>query len=379
MDKKPDKKPKILLWGTFDTKQPRIRILIEGIMASGYDLDLISYNIWAGYSDKSLIKGAFKRIRVLILLVFAYIEMLFKYIFSRKHDFILISYPGLLDIFVVYPFAKLRGERIIWDVFIPMYECVVEDRKLFSPPSIWARGLYCLEYLVLRLVDRAFLDTKAHARYLEEQYKLPDNVIGHVFVGAENCFLNEAERVREDKPFEVLFFGKFIPLQGIETIIEAAKLIQEKEADVRFKIVGQGQESDKIDDLIRMYGLKNVERIKWLDYPDLITAIRNADVCLGIFGKTNKTQNVIPNKVFQALAMNKPVITLDTPAIRELYDLGSFKNLLLVRDNRPETLSEAILQYKNEPLEHLETLKTDYTLIGKQFMEFLNCTTERNI
>lgn len=343
-------------------------------MASGYDLDLISYNIWAGYSDKSLIKGAFKRTKVLILLVFAYIEMIVKYIFSRKNDFILISYPGLMDIFVLYPFALLRGEKIIWDVFIPMYECVVEDRKLFSPQSIWARGLYWLEYLALRLADKVFLDTKAHARYLEKQYKLQDGVVGQVFVGAESCFFNETERIRADKPFEVLFFGKFIPLQGIETIIDAANLLEEKEADVRFKIVGQGQESDKIDDMISRYGLKNVERIKWLDYPDLITAIRDTDICLGIFGKTNKTKNVIPNKVFQALAMNKPVITLDTPAIRELYELGSFKNLLLVRDNSPEALSEAILHYKNEPFVYSETLKTDYKLIGRQFIEFMNHT-----
>jgi len=344
-------------------------------MASGFDLGLISYNIWAGYSDKSLIKGAFKRIRVLILLVFAYIEMLVNYIFSRKNDFILISYPGLMDIFVLYPFALLRGEKIIWDVFIPMYECVIEDRKLFSPKSICAKGLYWLEYIALRLADRVFLDTKAHARYLEKQYKLQDGLVGRVFVGAENCFFNDTQRVQKDKPFEVLFFGKFIPLQGLETIIGAAKLLQEKEADVRFKIVGQGQESDKIDDLISLYELKNVERIKWLDYPDLIAAVNETDICLGIFGKTNKTQNVIPNKVFQALAMNRPVITLDTPAIRELCDLGDFKNLLLVGDNRPETLSEAILRYKNRPFEHLETLKIDYKLVGKQFAEFMNYTT----
>jgi glycosyltransferase involved in cell wall biosynthesis len=370
-----NKKARILLWGTYDAAQPRIKILVEGIKDSNFDLDVINCDIWGKHSDKSLIKGFFSKFGIFLSLVSGYKKALGAYVFSGKHgkkyDYVLVAHPGLLDIFALYPFAKLRGERIIWDVFIPAYECIVEDRGLLSAQSLKARMLYRIEYTAARLADRIFLDTKAHARYFERRFKLPENSVGCVFVGAEECFFAPAIEKVETEPFEALFFGKFIPLQGVETIVEAARIIQEKGVDVRFKLVGHGQESDKIDAMLASYGLKNIEKVKWLDYVDLINAIKETDVCLGVFGKTEKAQNVIPNKVFQALAMNKPVITLDTPAIRELYEYGSFKNLLLVKDSSADSLAEAILSFKNTPFECMENIKTDYKLVGKQFVEFI--------
>ena len=47
---------------------------------------------------------------------------------------------------------------------------------------------------------------------------------------------------------------------------------------------------------------------------------------------------MIPNKVFQALACGAPVVTADTPAIRELHGDGA----LLVPAGDPHALAEAV-------------------------------------
>lgn len=75
-----------------------------------------------------------------------------------------------------------------------------------------------------------------------------------------------------------------------------------------------------------------------------------ADICLGIFGDTDKARRVVPHKVFEALAMGKPIITMDTPAAREL--LVHDETSLLVSNN-PTALATAILDLARDPLKRV--------------------------
>ena len=49
------------------------------------------------------------------------------------------------------------------------------------------------------------------------------------------------------------------------------------------------------------------ERVDWVDYADLVSWISRADLCLGIFGTSEKAASVIPNKVYQVVAAGRPV------------------------------------------------------------------------
>ena len=92
-----------------------------------------------------------------------------------------------------------------------------------------------------------------------------------MFVGAEtDVFLRdnhkqlEAEKEGKSRPFTVLFYGQFIPLHGIETVVRAAKLTNGY--DIRWVLVGKGQESVKIRALIKELKPSNLERIDWVPY-----------------------------------------------------------------------------------------------------------------
>jgi len=100
-------------------------------------------------------------------------------------------------------------------------------------------------------------------------------------------------------------------------------------------------------------------------------------VCLGLFGESMKADNVIPNKVLQILATQKPLITMDSKAIKEIAVNG--KNCILVPPGNPQKLAEAIMILKNDPLMrenialkgyqlYLEKLSMNET--GKKLVEF---------
>jgi glycosyltransferase involved in cell wall biosynthesis len=85
----------------------------------------------------------------------------------------------------------------------------------------------------------------------------------------------------------------------------------------------------------------NVEFVPPVSYAGLPGEIAAADLCLGgPFGNTPKAHRVIPGKIFQFLAMRRPMIATDTPANRELLTHGRDAYLIPTAD--PEALAAAI-------------------------------------
>jgi glycosyltransferase involved in cell wall biosynthesis len=79
---------------------------------------------------------------------------------------------------------------------------------------------------------------------------------------------------------------------------------------------------------------------RFVSYEELNSQRRACHVSLGIFGTTEKAARVIPCKVYDALAVGRPVITADTPGAREL--LTDEANALLVPPGDPVALAAAI-------------------------------------
>jgi glycosyltransferase involved in cell wall biosynthesis len=243
----------------------------------------------------------------------------------RGVDAFLVGYPGHLDLPAARQAAK--GRPVVFNPLVSLTDTLVSDRRRFRPGSLAARALEAIDRHAFRTADLVVADTETHGRYLAELGGLAELPV--CFVGAEERLFQPGWRRPER--FTVLFVGKLIPLQGIETILQAARLA----AEIPFRIIGSGQ-------LGRLIGAPppNVEHIPWVEYEHLPTELRTAGCALGIFGTTGKARRVIPNKAFQALATGTPLITADTPAARELLVDG--QSALLVPAGDPAALAEAI-------------------------------------
>lgn len=315
---------RIVFWGTYDTGKPRTRILLRGLRENNAHIIECHANVWEGIEDKSQITGWANKLRFAASWLLSYPRLIARYITLPKHDVVVVGYLGHLDVLVLWLFALLRGVPIVWDAFLSLYETVVEDRKLVSPKHPLAFFIFLWEWLACRAVDRIILDTRAHADYFVQQFHVLANRTGVVFVGVETdafpaLLQSKRERDIEDL-FTVLFYGQFIPLHGIETIIQAAQ--QTKNEPIKWNIIGQGQDQRKLRVMLEDQLLLRLRWIPWVSYSELAGWIHRADVCLGIFGDSDKAGRVIPNKVFQILSAGKPLITRDSPAIRELLNPG---------------------------------------------------------
>lgn len=322
---------KLVALGTYDLGKPRIRILLRGLKENGVEVITCHEPVWEGVEDKSQLSGFNNKLNVLVKFVFAYPKLIWRYLHLPKHDVVLFGYLGVFDLLVLWPFVKLRRVPIVWDVFISLYNTVVEDRQMVSKYNPVAWLLYMMEWTGLRIADQSIIDTEAHAQYLRDTYNCKNETVQPVFVGAEpEAFENNEKSLKKiniSEPFRVVFYGQFIPLHGINTIVQAARLSEGQ--NIEWLLIGREQEADKIRMQIEKTSLKNLQWIKWVKYEELVSYLMNSHVALGIFGDTDKAARVIPNKVFQILSANRPLITRDSPAIRELINADDPYSLLV--------------------------------------------------
>ncbi len=265
----------------------------------------------------------------------------FRKINEEKFEHVIVCFPGHS---VVWLARILFGKRIIFDAFLSLYDSNVLDRKLYSSSSPRAYYDWMLDWSACKLSRKILLDTFEHITFFEKNFFVPrEKMIRFLISADEEVFFPIDSPITS--PFTIHFHGMFIPLQGIKYILDAANLLKDKE--LIFTFVGVGQEYKSMVAYAEKLGLKNVQFVGKVPMESIPDYISKASVCLGIFGETDKTKRVIPNKVYECAAMGKPIITADTPAIREIFTDNENVLLCSLRDSR--SLASAIEKVMEMP------------------------------
>jgi glycosyltransferase involved in cell wall biosynthesis len=144
--------------------------------------------------------------------------------------------------------------------------------------------------------------------------------------------------------FHAFFCGSFVPLQGVPYILDAAM----RAPGLDFRLVGDGPDGPRVEEELRQRRMDNVflER-RFIDRETLEKRLAAAGAVLGVFGSTAKAARVVPCKVYDGLAAGLPVVTGDSPAIRELLTDG--ENALLVDRDDPGSLVRALERLRDDP------------------------------
>jgi hypothetical protein len=336
---------RILFWGTYDLGKPRTRVLRTGLDALGYQVTEVHADIWGGHEDKSQLKRG-KMAFMLLRLLLAYPMLIWRYLRAPDHDIVLVPYLGQFDVIVLWPFARLRGKLIAWDMFLSLYDTVVNDRRLAAPGSQKARLLKLVERLGCRAADLVLLDTPSHARHIQRLFALPPGRTGSFPVGAEPAaFQRLPPAQHRDGPTRLLFYGQMIPLHGIDTILAAA--LSPRGRQRHWTLIGTGQDLAKVTEALSGAQADHIDWRPWVPYTALTVEIGHADICLGIFGSSEKAASVVPNKVYQTLLSGRSLITRDSPALRDAFG-SSHPGLGLVPPGSPDALLDEVEKLEQE-------------------------------
>jgi len=266
---------------------------------------------------------------------------------APPHDAVLVGYPGALAVRTARSANRRTGRPVVLDAFLSLWDTAVNDRRLAPPGSLRARALRRLDRSSCAAADLVLVDTEENARFFSAELGVPAERLLAIPVGALPFAGPKAAARPAGAPLEVLFFGTYVPLQGAETIVEAAGLLQGE--GIRLTMVGAGQDLPAARARSRALGLRApaLELVEaFLPRAELDRRIASADACLGIFGTTAKAARVVPCKVHDALAAGKPLVTADTPAARALLRDGT--SALLVPAGDPRALAGALRRLRDD-------------------------------
>lgn len=263
--------------------------------------------------------------------------------------------------------SLLTSRPLVFDPLAARYETKILDwgwRRRDAPSAWWN---FQIDAAAFRLADLILADTAAHKRYYCEAYGLDPARVEVLPLGYDDDIfrpdLTVAPRRNSADGLQVLFFGSFLPLHGAEIAAAAARLVEAADPSIRFRFIGEGRTLAATRSAAG--GAANVSFTGRLSLTALAAAVAEADICLGIFGRTEKARRVVPHKIYQAMGLGRPVVTARTPAVEEFFADG--ENIVFCAEPSAEAVASAVLGLARDPARRERIARAGYELVRRDF------------
>ncbi|MCB0045479.1 MAG: glycosyltransferase [Caldilineaceae bacterium] len=266
----------------------------------------------------------------------------------NRYDLVFVGFYGHLILRMIGPLVR---SPLLFDAFISTYDTLCFDRALYAPDSPMGRAAFALDSSALRRADHVLLDTQSHIDYFVETFGITHEGFSAVPVGCSDDVYQPApitqnSTQQQKKALDILYYSTFLPLHGIDVILQAAAQLNGE--PLHFRLIGDGPAFGQMQALAAELALSNVTFEPPISQTEVASAIARADICLGgHFYAGGKAGRVIPGKIYQMLAVGRPVIAADAPGNRELLTHG--ENAYLIPPADPNALAGAIRTLAAEP------------------------------
>lgn len=246
---------------------------------------------------------------------------------------ILAAFNGLLAPFA-WAICKSHALPLWIDYMVGLSDVQADRQTVHWIKRRLYQGLDKLNALTIN----SFTDTALHKAHFEHSFACALPRMQILPVGVRSLPLLPASDA-----IVVQYVGTFIPFHSVETILYAAQILPQ----ITFELIGSGQTFPAMFALAQQLKLDNVRFVKgYFDTETLLQYQARSTLQLGVFGDSPKTRYVVPNKIFEALALGKPIITAHSPALAEQLDLSI---MLLVPPQDPQALAQAIQTALSQP------------------------------
>ncbi len=342
-----DRPLRVCYFGTYRAGYTRNQIILKGLQAQpDVAVHVCHVPLWHGIEDRvQQASGGWRNPRFWWRVAGAYRRLIRAHAAAPDYDVMLIGYPGQFDAYLGRRLAHGRGKPVALDILMSLH-LVAEERGLVAAHPTTGALLFRLERGGLRRPDLLIAENTEYGDYIADKYGLPRERFRYVPHGADETVFHPRPLRPPDDHFRITYHGGYLPSHGMDAILGAAALLR-NQPDVCFHFYGSGPEKARIVGQAAELNLPNVTFHGFVSQDELLDGLATAHVCLGVFGTTRQANFTVQNKVWEGLAMGRPVISGDSPTIRAA--LVDRAEVYLVGRNSPEALATGLSELQADP------------------------------
>lgn len=147
--------------------------------------------------------------------------------------------------------------------------------------------------------------------------------------------------------FNIIHFGSMGRANGLQYIIEAAKVAKERGmSDVEFIFMGDGATLPELENLVKDYDLKNVRFLGNHPMKTVVEVVNLCDASITSFLNLPILQTNSPNKLFDSLSAGKPIIVNSAGWTKDLVEKENCG--FFVNPDDPADFIDKIALYKDD-------------------------------
>lgn len=273
-------------------------------------------------------------------------------LFARRPDLVIATSPQLFCGWSGAIVAKLRRLPFLLEIRDIWPESIVAVGAMRVSPAI-----RFLEWMAKRLyatADRIVAVGNGYRRELEER-GVPSSKIDVIPNGIDSEVFSPRDPDPEVRKrwglgddFVCAYVGTVGMAAGLDVVLRAAAVLRAREeSGIRFLIVGDGAERERLQEQAAAAGMPEITFTGRLDKSEIPGVLAVSDCCLIHLRKQRLFKTVLPSKLFEAAAMAKPVILgIRGEAQVLLNDLGGG---LSIEPESETELADAVLSLAQDP------------------------------
>lgn len=344
----PENPLRVCYFGTYRAGYTRNQIILKGLQAQpDVAVHVCHATLWQGIEDRvAQASGGWRSPAFWRRVAGAYRQLLREHRQAPEYDVMLIGYPGQFDAFLGRRLAHHRGKPAALDILMSLH-LVAEERGLTAAHPNTGRLIFQLERSGLRQPDLLIAENPEYGGYIADKYQLPVERFRYVPHGADETVFHPRPLRPPDNYFRVTYHGGYLPSHGMDVILGAARLLAD-EPGVRFEFYGSGPEKERIVGQAHEWELPNTTFHGFVSQDELLDGLAQAHVCLGVFGTTRQAHFTVQNKVWEGLAMGRPVISGDSPTIRAA--LADREEIYLIARSDSAALAAGLHELRDDPV-----------------------------